>query len=391
MKERVVGKRLLNVFLMLFITLAAIGTIGYSRTIWFDSMLAIILVSIIFFMLFLFVLEHDRSKRALSKNYETNFRKVLKGYLIAAVIAVVCSFMPEFLRPVIVIPICMIAFSNQGIALSVGIFWNAMLALTLGCHVQELVMYCLMTLFGAMLAEAMEYSRIFWYEIIIFSISVMMPGIFYYLTYQEVKMNLFFLGAVEGAFICALMVIFFQRTVKVRDLEVSTLLDDMLDESFSMVRELSRFSRKDYRHARRVSELAGNCAKVVGADEKICKAAGFYYRIGIIDGEPIRESGIRIAQEQCFPEEVIQIISEYNDEEYLPSTVESAIIHMVDGVIKKMEVLDQTTMASEWNQDMVIYQTLNEFSAKGLYDKAGLSMNMFLKIREYLVKEGDFL
>lgn len=391
MKERVVGKRLLNVFLMLFITLAAIGTIGYSRTIWFDSMLAIILVSIIFFMLFLFVLEHDRSKRALSKNYETNFRKVLKGYLIAAVIAVVCSFMPEFLRPVIVIPICMIAFSNQGIALSVGIFWNAMLALTLGCHVQELVMYCLMTLFGAMLAEAMEYSRIFWYEIIIFSISVMMPGIFYYLTYQEVKMNLFFLGAVEGAFICVLMVIFFQRTVKVRDLEVSTMLDDMLDESFSMVQELSRFSRKDYRHARRVSELAGNCAKVVGADEKICKAAGFYYRIGIIDGEPIRESGIRIAQEQCFPEEVIQIISEYNDEEYLPSTVESAIIHMVDGVIKKMEVLDQTTMASEWNQDMVIYQTLNEFSAKGLYDKAGLSMNMFLKIREYLVKEGDFL
>lgn len=391
MKERVVGKRLLNVFLMLFITLAAIGTIGYSRAIWFDSMLAIILVSIIFFMLFLFVLEHDRSKRALSKNYETNFRKVLKGYLIAAVIAVVCSFMPEFLRPVIVIPICMIAFSNQGIALSVGIFWNAMLALTLGCHVQELVMYCLMTLFGAMLAEAMEYSRIFWYEIIIFSISVMMPGIFYYLTYQEVKMNLFFLGAVEGAFICVLMVIFFQRTVKVRDLEVSTMLDDMLDESFSMVRELSRFSRKDYRHARRVSELAGNCAKVVGADEKICKAAGFYYRIGIIDGEPIRESGIRIAQEQCFPEEVIQIISEYNDEEYLPSTVESAIIHMVDGVIKKMEVLDQSTMASEWNQDMVIYQTLNEFSAKGLYDKAGLSMNMFLKIREYLVKEGDFL
>lgn len=391
MKERVVGKRLLNVFLMLFITLAAIGTIGYSRAIWFDSMLAIILVSIIFFMLFLFVLEHERSKRALSKNYETNFRKVLKGYLIAAVIAVVCSFMPEFLRPVIVIPICMIAFSNQGIALSVGIFWNAMLALTLGCHVQELVMYCLMTLFGAMLAEAMEYSRIFWYEIIIFSISVMMPGIFYYLTYQEVKMNLFFLGAVEGAFICVLMVIFFQRTVKVRDLEVSTMLDDMLDESFSMVQELSRFSRKDYRHARRVSELAGNCAKVVGADEKICKAAGFYYRIGIIDGEPIRESGIRIAQEQCFPEEVIQIISEYNDEEYLPSTVESAIIHMVDGVIKKMEVLDQTTMASEWNQDMVIYQTLNEFSAKGLYDKAGLSMNMFLKIREYLVKEGDFL
>ena len=64
---------------------------------------------------------------------------------------------------------------------------------------------------------------------------------------------------------------------------------------------------------------------------------------------------------------------------------------MVDGVMKKVEVLDQTTMSSEWNQDMVIYQTLNEFSTNGMYDNAGMSMNMFLKIREYLVQEGDLL
>ena len=391
MKERVVGKRLINVFLMLFITVVAVGIIGYSRMVWLDQMLAIFVVSIVFFVLFLFVLEHHRAKRTISNNYETDFRKVLKGYLIASIAAVACSFLPEFLRPVIVIPLCMIVYSNQGIALSVGIFWNAILALTVGLHVQEMVLYCLMTLFGAMLAEAMEYGRILWYNLIIFCLSVMMPGLFYYLTYQEVRTSLFLIGAIEGAVICGFITLFFKNLVDERDAEVSTLLDDMIDNSFFMVHELSRFSKKDYNHARRVSELAAKCAEVVGADKKICRAAGFYYRIGIIDGEPIRESGIRIAQEQCFPEEVIRIISEYNDEENPPSTVESAIIHMVDGVIKKMEVLDQTTMSSEWNQDMVIYQTLNEFSAKGLYDKAGISMNMFLKIREYLVKEGDLL
>lgn len=47
-------------------------------------------------------------------------------------------------------------------------------------------------------------------------------------------------------------------------------------------------------------------------------------------------------------------------------------------------------MASEWNQDMVIYQTLNEYSASGIYDQSGLGMNMFLKIREYLVNEETF-
>ena len=85
------------------------------------------------------------------------------------------------------------------------------------------------------------------------------------------------------------------------------------------------------------------------------------------------------------------IIGEYNGEETLPSTIESAIVHMVDGLLKKLEVLDEDTVGSNWNQDMVIYQTLNEYSAAGLYDRSGLSMNMFLKIREYLVNEEALL
>ena len=205
------------------------------------------------------------------------------------------------------------------------------------------------------------------------------------------RISLFFLGATEGAFLCSLLAVFFHRAVKDRDAEITTQLDDIIDASFPLAKELARFSKKDYKHARRVSELAGDCAKAVDADEKVCRAAGFYYRIGILRGETIRESGVRIAEEQCFPESVIQIINEYKGEETLPSTVESAIIQMVDGVMKKVEVLDQTTMSSEWNQDMVIYQTLNEFSTNGMYDNAGMSMNMFLKIREYLVQEGDLL
>ena len=109
-----------------------------------------------------------------------------------------------------------------------------------------------------------------------------------------------------------------------------------------------------------------------------------------MEGEPLTESGIRIAQEHCFPEDVIRIISEYDGETAPPSSLESAIVHMVNGLVKKIEVFDSYTMASEWNQDMVIYQTLNEYSASGIYDQSGLGMNMFLKIREYLVNEETF-
>ena len=53
--------------------------------------------------------------------------------------------------------------------------------------------------------------------------------------------------------------------------------------------------------------------------------------------------------------------------------------------------LGKNTLAHIIAAEMVIYQTLNEFSAQGLYDQSGLSMNMFLKIREYLVKEEALL
>ena len=94
MQERIIGKRVLNVFLMFVITITAIGIIGYEKTLWLDQLLSVILICITFFVLFLFVLEHHRAMKLISNNAGTDFRKVLKGYLIAAIAAVVCAAMP---------------------------------------------------------------------------------------------------------------------------------------------------------------------------------------------------------------------------------------------------------------------------------------------------------
>ena len=64
---------------------------------------------------------------------------------------------------------------------------------------------------------------------------------------------------------------------------------------------------------------------------------------------------------------------------------------MTDALVSKFEVLDHTTLSSSWNRDMVIYQTLNDESASGIYDGSGLTMNQFLKIREFLSKEEELL
>ena len=52
-----------------------------------------------------------------------------------------------------------------------------------------------------------------------------------------------------------------------------------------------------------------------------------------MEGEPYTENGVLLAQNACFPEELIQILREYNGELMAISTKESAIVHMVDKVV----------------------------------------------------------
>lgn len=392
MKDRFVLKRYLNIALILCLTLAGTTVVSLLHGKYWDEIVICLIVDLIFMALFLFVLEHNRMHKRISSNKETTFRRIMHGYLISWVILALSSFMPEFLKPMLAISFVMMAFGTQMIALCVGMFLNAMLCLILGSAIHELVLYTLLILFGCMLAGAIGESKLkLWYELLILAISTALPALFYYLAYREAKMSLLLFGILEGLIIVVFLQLFYTRAVSENESEITNLLDDLLDDSYPLSRELKKFSKADYNHAKRVSHLSEKCAHLVGADEKVCAAAGFYYRIGILEGESIVSSGVRIAQRECFPEDIIRIISEYNGELEAPSSIESAIVHMVDGLIKKIEVFDENMMSSGWNQNMVIYQTLNEFSAQGLYDKSGLSMNMFLKIREYLVNEEALL
>ena len=118
----------------------------------------------------------------------------------------------------------------------------------------------------------------------------------------------------------------------------------------------------------------------------MASAAGFYYRLGKWQGGPPIEKGVQMATRLCFPEELIQILREYNCTDELPSTPESALVHIIDGVLLKIEQSGEAG-TSQWNKEILINQTMNDFSSAGLYDKSGLSINTFIKIREWLLKE----
>lgn len=393
MKEQYVAKRVVNMILIFLVAIIFSCIAGGRAGFYPDSFLALASLTVLFVLLFLFLLVHDRNRLKLSNNRETDYRRVMVGFLCSALIALSFFLFPEFMRPVMLIPLLMSAVGTEELAFCSSFFFCSVFGLAEKCSEYEILVYIILIVFGCVIARMMENEKVkVWYLLLIFALSVVIPVIFFYFSYQETSYVTIFTAFIPAVLTDLFAIFLYPVLTRQKEQEISHMLSDMVEDEYFLLQELKKFSRLEYRHAIRVSITAGKCAQIVNADSAVCKAAGMYYRIGILDGDPMVEHGVKRAKMNCFPERVTEILSEYYGIEKKPSTIESAIVQMVDGLIKKMEALEKISkIENGWNKEMVIYQTLNEFSAQGLYDQSGLSMNMFLKIREYLVKEEALL
>jgi hypothetical protein len=298
------------------------------------------------------------------------------------------GFLPEFYCPVLLIPVLMCGVSNEMISMSVSLFLVLEFSITAGDNYFELVCYCILVLLGVILAKTMGEKKYRYYvAAILFCISIFVPAMFYTLSNGNPPDVEYIYGAVSGGVTVLFSLLCYGKLREAAMAERNNQLMDIVAEDFAAVRELKACFPSEYAHAKQVSELSARCGKTLGFQENLCAAAGFYYRIGRWQGEPYVLNGIKRAEQLCFPVELTAIISEYYGEEYLPTTPESALIHMVDAVSIKLDALKQDVKGSAWNQEMIIYQTLNEYSSSGLYDRSGMSMNQFLKVRDILTKE----
>ena len=370
-----------------------VGLLGLSLfwALWYhymiDQIITICVLSLLFFPVFIVFLYMERKQGRLLLNPDSDYRKISKGFLVMLVLYLAFSFLPAYSAAVMLPAMFLVLLSNTAVGITCGLFLDVLLCMISASSYYELAAYTILTLTGALMALLFEQKRYRIYmNIIIFSISMSVPGLFYYLGSFKMNYHIFLYGSIEGLITCLLFLIFYDKVAYQAKNEVYLTLQEIIAPEYPLVKEIQNYSEMDYVHAVNVSRVAYQCAVQIGADANVAAAAGFYYRLGKLEGEPFIDNGVTRAKQNCFPNAVVDILSEYNGEQKMPSTKESAIVHMVDSVITKFELIDKDTLSSTWNHDIVIYQTLNEKSASGIYDESGLSMNQYLKIREYLVK-----
>ncbi|MCD7708392.1 MAG: hypothetical protein LUI02_00790 [Clostridiales bacterium] len=389
-------KEPLNIYRFISITAIILVTVGVTVALYIgnrpyaDEWACVAFVDIIFILIFVFELEYERRKDRVAYNTQNNFVRIAVLFAVCAGLTYAMSYLPEFYRPVIIIPILLCAASNSTLAVVGGLFFDILLELSSGGNFYAMMALCLMTILGAVLAEALEKKRYrLRLAIIMLFLNLIVPAVFYYLSNKEIENKCFFYGLAEGIVTALVAFFLFGMLHQEKGREMDDLYLDITADDFSEVKALKNYSMIEYRHAKKVADIAYRCAKAAGCDAHLCMAGGFYYRMGRWLGEPYSKRIVRKAVGLSFPDPLTRILLEYYGEEFDISSPESALVHMVDALVKKVDALEADVGKSEWNHDILLYQTLNEFSASGLYDKSGLSMNQFLKAREFLAKEEE--
>lgn len=380
--------RIKNVFIIFCITVLLSVALGFTYGFLADQIIADILISVLFFLVLVLCLIHSRMSFRISGNTAVTYTQFRNVYFAFAVLVYAFSFLPEYTSPILCIAVFLTVASNAFLGMAVSGYFSIVLCLMLHANFYELCAYIFLAITGCVLSELLKNkkNRIF-LMVFLFCLTLIVPNIFHYLSDFTFDTKLFFYTGGGGLITDLLIVLLFDRIDTYTNENKNRSLDTILEENYPLAEEIKAFSKAEYKHAKKVAELCEKCAPFIGADAKIAKAAGFYYRLGKIEGEkPFVENSVALAQGDCFPPEVVAILAEYNGEIKMPSTKESALVHIVDTLVTKFEILDKNTVSSTWNYEVVIYQAMNEKSSTGLYDESGLTMNQFLKIRDFFVK-----
>ncbi len=352
-----------------------------------DHLIVWCFLCVIFFLCTALFMEHERLNGLLEMGLGNSYAMHVFLYLIGLASASVFALLPAYTAPVMAVSALCCGTFRTRFGMVLGIFFSLLPALLGENGVFAAVAYVLLALLGVLFTELYEKKELRpWTTILIVSVSVILPACCRYLethTLQPQTVIVPFFGSALTVLALRLAPSLRIRVAEAEEISLNTIMD----EHYHLRKEILRYSSIDYDHAVRTANIAARVAQELGADVKLARAAAFYYRVGRLEGEPFVENGVRLAQQNCFPDRLVTILAEYNGINRLPSTIESAIVQIADMLVTKFDLLDKDTFSAGWNRDIVIYQSMNEKSTEGLYDRCGLSMNQFLKIRELLVKE----
>ncbi len=157
----------------------------------------------------------------------------------------------------------------------------------------------------------------------------------------------------------------------------------LCSEDNELLTRLREFSKNLYAHSIYIGELSARAARVVGADEALSRAGGYYHEIGKITGlSNYIEEGLGLAEDYAFPRELKAILKEHNIKYDKPNSVEAAIVMLSDNVVSTIDYI-RSSKDHRFTTNKIIDNIFQMRLEKGTFDGADLSLKDFKALREF--------
>ncbi len=383
--------RILHILFMLFTQLLLLLFWKFQQGQGIDDFISHCLLTLLFFLMLVLDFVLERLREHFHDSGAENYSEFAKLAFFTSVILAIYSFLPYYIVPFLFLSMLYSVVGNSKTTVLFLTYYSLMFCINVRHNFYELAAYLFFIIIGMILQPYYAKKSYRPYLVILILTSTIMTiSLFYFLSTHTITGMIFLYALISGIVTNLLLVFIFDRMKAVSDKREELDIQKILSEEYLLVKEIRAFSGGEYKHAKKMADLCFRCAVATGLDPFVCMAGGFYYRLGILEGEPVVKNGVSLAQANCFPKRVVDILAEYKGEEMYPSTPESALVSIVDDLLCKFEHLEDETKNSSWNREIVILQALNDRSSEGLYDHSGLSINQYLKIREFFVRGKDF-
>ena len=384
------GKRIRNLLIPMCLWVVLIVFFFFRYNGGFERLIVNLILSLTLFALFALCLVNRRIHGSFADNTSEDYRGICLVTIVSVALLILFSWLPHFLTPFLIIAFLYTRGACPEVAMVLTSGMAVFFTVNRGGSVYELSASILLALAGTVLTPlyANKKNRPL-LSFIILCVSVLIPGIFSYIPEGMFRPVVIFGSILLGLAADLIFLLLFDRMILIVEKRQEVEIRRIIKPDYPLLSEIRSFSPSTYEHAKKVSLLAAKCAAAAGLDVAVSAAGGMYYRLGVLAGEPVTENGVKLAQINCFPVPVIQILYEYYGFEAPISTPESAVVNMADTLVRRFESLRDKVEGNEWNREILIYKTLNDKLSTGLYDKSGLSINHFLKIREFLVRGDD--
>ena len=174
---------------------------------------------------------------------------------------------------------------------------------------------------------------------------------------------------------------------KKREAKNAGILQRIIQPDFPLLKKLRFYSSTLYEHSRKISELSGGAARLIGGNEPLARAGGMYHEIGRItpSGNYI-VAGEKIARDSVFPSELLPVIRQHSPMYELPKSLEAAVVMLSDSIVSTEEYLMKNGQREQISDEHLIENIFQKRISKGNLSEVDLSDEEIKKLKEYFIQ-----